>query len=48
MTIVLQNFIDGTHRPASSGEVLDIVNPATGAVIADIPLLVMPEKSAFG
>ncbi|MFL5847051.1 MAG: aldehyde dehydrogenase [Solirubrobacteraceae bacterium] len=30
-------FIDGEHREAVSGEILDVLNPATGEVIAQIP-----------
>jgi betaine-aldehyde dehydrogenase len=32
--IVVENFIDGTAKSASSNEVLDVVNPSTGELIA--------------
>ncbi|MGI8920684.1 MAG: gamma-aminobutyraldehyde dehydrogenase [Solirubrobacteraceae bacterium] len=34
----IENFIDGEHRPASDGASEEIVNPATGEVIATAPL----------
>jgi betaine-aldehyde dehydrogenase len=32
--IVVENFIDGTAKSASSNEVMDVVNPSTGELIA--------------
>ena len=34
---VFTNIIDGEERPASSGDVLDIINPSTGEVYATSP-----------
>ncbi|MGB3256907.1 MAG: gamma-aminobutyraldehyde dehydrogenase [Ornithinimicrobium sp.] len=34
---VFSNVIDGEERPASSGDVLDIINPSTGEVYATSP-----------
>ncbi|QNP59042.1 aldehyde dehydrogenase family protein [Paenacidovorax monticola] len=31
------NFIDGEHRPARSGQTLDVIDPADGQVFTDIP-----------
>jgi malonate-semialdehyde dehydrogenase (acetylating)/methylmalonate-semialdehyde dehydrogenase len=35
---VLRNFVGGHWVPASSGELLDVTNPASGEVIARVPL----------
>ena len=32
-----RNFIDGKHVDATSGDTLDIINPATGKVYATSP-----------
>src|ERR1700754_2920346 len=37
-TRVLENYIDGAWAPSSSQELLDVTNPATGEVIARVPL----------
>ena len=36
MRFTTQAYIDGTFRPALSGEVFATVNPATGQVIAEV------------
>jgi malonate-semialdehyde dehydrogenase (acetylating)/methylmalonate-semialdehyde dehydrogenase len=35
---VLENYIDGAWTPSSSSELSDVVNPATGEVLARVPL----------
>ena len=37
-TRVLDNYVGGTWMPASSSEQLDVTNPATGEVLARVPL----------
>ncbi len=37
-TRVLDNYVGGAWTPASSGERLDVTNPATGATLAQVPL----------
>jgi malonate-semialdehyde dehydrogenase (acetylating)/methylmalonate-semialdehyde dehydrogenase len=37
-TSVLENYIDGRWTPSSSDERLDVTNPATGDVLARVPL----------
>jgi malonate-semialdehyde dehydrogenase (acetylating) / methylmalonate-semialdehyde dehydrogenase len=34
----LQNFIDGDWRGSSAGQVLDVLNPASAEVLAEVPL----------
>src|ERR1700728_4242619 len=34
----LQNFVDGAWRPSSASEALKVINPASAAVIAEVPL----------
>jgi len=34
----LQNFIDGTWRPSSADVALNVINPASAAVLAEVPL----------
>src|SRR5580704_15410659 len=34
----LQNFIGGAWRPSSASEALKVINPASAAVIAEVPL----------
>ncbi|BBU57709.1 hypothetical protein KU6B_39740 [Mameliella alba] len=36
LTLPVQAFVDGSFRPAQSGKTLDSVNPATGAVLAQV------------
>jgi malonate-semialdehyde dehydrogenase (acetylating)/methylmalonate-semialdehyde dehydrogenase len=38
MTERLQNFIDGAWRDSSAGEALNVINPASAAVLAQVPL----------
>jgi malonate-semialdehyde dehydrogenase (acetylating)/methylmalonate-semialdehyde dehydrogenase len=38
MTERLQNFIDGAWRPSSADEALNVINPASAAVLAQVPL----------
>ncbi len=38
MTDVLLNYINGEWRRSSAGAFLDVINPATGQPIADVPL----------
>jgi malonate-semialdehyde dehydrogenase (acetylating) / methylmalonate-semialdehyde dehydrogenase len=37
-TTVLENYIDGRWTPSSSDELLDVTNPATGEILARVPL----------
>jgi malonate-semialdehyde dehydrogenase (acetylating) / methylmalonate-semialdehyde dehydrogenase len=37
-TRVLGNYINGDWRPAATGEQLDVTNPATGELLARVPL----------
>ena len=37
-TRVLDNYVGGGWTPASSGERLDVTNPATGETLAHVPL----------
>jgi malonate-semialdehyde dehydrogenase (acetylating) / methylmalonate-semialdehyde dehydrogenase len=37
-TRLLDNYVAGAWTPATSGEALDVVNPATGDVLARVPL----------
>src|SRR6476646_2958206 len=37
-TRLLGNYIDGDWRPAAAGDQLDVTNPATGEVLARVPL----------
>ena len=37
-TRVLENYIDGAWTPSSSSELVDVVNPATGELLARVPL----------
>jgi malonate-semialdehyde dehydrogenase (acetylating)/methylmalonate-semialdehyde dehydrogenase len=37
-TRVLGNYIDGDWQPARSGELLDVTNPASGELLARVPL----------
>ena len=34
MSQALQNFVNGAHTPAASGETMDVVDPSTGEVFA--------------
>ncbi len=36
LTLPTNAFIDGTYRPAASGNTFESVNPATGETLADI------------
>ncbi|GGF45063.1 hypothetical protein GCM10011319_03640 [Mameliella alba] len=36
LTLPVQAFVDGSFRPAQSGKTFDSVNPATGAVLAQV------------
>jgi len=38
----LQNFINGKSVPSSSGEVTQLINPATGEVYATAPKSMLP------
>jgi acyl-CoA reductase-like NAD-dependent aldehyde dehydrogenase len=35
--VITQNFINGEFRPSSNGKTIDVVNPATEEVIAQVP-----------
>jgi aldehyde dehydrogenase (NAD+) len=35
--VITQNYINGEFRPSSNGKTLDVVNPATEEVIAEVP-----------
>ncbi|MEX2272739.1 MAG: betaine-aldehyde dehydrogenase [Vicinamibacterales bacterium] len=35
--MITQNFINGEFRPASNGKTIDVINPATEEVIAQVP-----------
>lgn len=37
-TRVLENYVGGAWTPAAAGEQLDVTNPATGEVLARVPL----------
>src|SRR6476469_5897896 len=37
-TRLLGNYIDGDWRPAAAGDQLEVTNPATGEVLARVPL----------
>jgi malonate-semialdehyde dehydrogenase (acetylating)/methylmalonate-semialdehyde dehydrogenase len=45
-TRVLDNYIGGRWTSSSSGELLDVVNPATGDVLAQVPLSTSAELDA--
>ena len=34
----LQNFIEGAWRPSSASETLNVINPASAKVLAEVPL----------
>ena len=34
----LQNFIDGAWRPSSAEQALNVINPASAQVLAEVPL----------
>jgi malonate-semialdehyde dehydrogenase (acetylating)/methylmalonate-semialdehyde dehydrogenase len=36
--MLLQNFIDGKWQPSIATETLDVINPATGEILAQVPL----------
>ena len=42
----LRNYVDGRWMESSSGELRDVVNPATGEVIASVPLVGADEVNA--
>jgi malonate-semialdehyde dehydrogenase (acetylating)/methylmalonate-semialdehyde dehydrogenase len=44
--LVLQNYVDGRWVTPSSGRLLDVENPSTGAVIAQVPLSSRDDVSA--
>jgi len=37
-TRLLDNYVGGSWTPATAGEALDVVNPATGEALARVPL----------
>jgi malonate-semialdehyde dehydrogenase (acetylating)/methylmalonate-semialdehyde dehydrogenase len=42
---VIQNYIDGEWEDSTSGELLDVINPATAEVIAQVPLSTAEEAN---
>lgn len=46
MTERLQNFVDGGWRASTAGHVLEVVNPASAEVLAEVPLSTAADVSA--
>jgi malonate-semialdehyde dehydrogenase (acetylating)/methylmalonate-semialdehyde dehydrogenase len=42
----LQNFVDGAWRASSAGQVLEVVNPASAEVLAEVPLSTATDVNA--
>ena len=43
---ILSNYVDGRWVPASTSELLDVTNPASGEVLARVPLSGVAEVEA--